>query len=86
MDSHLRKTSRSKLSVGDRIDNGDLGVSILCGLPEDWDIVVSSICSRQESEPCCATLKKRLTADASSRWTRLTLQACTFAQVTDRRH
>ncbi|KFD56697.1 hypothetical protein M514_02373 [Trichuris suis] len=50
------------VSVGDRIDDGDLAMTILCGLPDDWDVVVSSTCNLPESEFSCATVKRRLIA------------------------
>ncbi|KFD46323.1 hypothetical protein M513_12801 [Trichuris suis] len=70
MDSYLGKMNRlvSELTnVGDCIDDGDLAMTILCGLPEDWDIVASSICNLPESEFCCATVKRRLIAEWARR-------------------
>uniref|UniRef100_A0A5S6QEA8 CCHC-type domain-containing protein n=1 Tax=Trichuris muris TaxID=70415 RepID=A0A5S6QEA8_TRIMR len=50
-------------NIGDRIGHGDLAMIILCGLPEDWDVVISSICNLPESEFCCSTVKRRLIAE-----------------------
>ncbi|KHJ39916.1 hypothetical protein D918_10036 [Trichuris suis] len=63
--------------VGDRIDDGDLAMTILCRVPDDWDVVVSSICNLPESEFSCATVKRRLIAE----WQRRTESSSRTAEA-----
>ncbi|UYV65505.1 hypothetical protein LAZ67_3004542, partial [Cordylochernes scorpioides] len=53
--------------IGDKIDDGDLAMVLLGGLPEDWDIVVSTICNLPDSDFTTATVKRRLLAEAERR-------------------
>ncbi|UYV69220.1 hypothetical protein LAZ67_6002864, partial [Cordylochernes scorpioides] len=53
--------------IGDKIDDGDLAMVLLGGLPEDWDIVVSTICNLPDSDFMTATVKRRLLAEAERR-------------------
>uniref|UniRef100_A0A5S6QI95 CCHC-type domain-containing protein n=1 Tax=Trichuris muris TaxID=70415 RepID=A0A5S6QI95_TRIMR len=70
MDAHLRKINHvvtELTNISDRIDDGDLAMTILCGLSEDWDVVTSSICNLPESEFRCPTVKRMLIADWARR-------------------
>ena len=63
----INKTVTELSSIGDAIENGDLGMVILCGLTDDWDTVVSALCNLPENEFTCATIKRRLLAEDSRR-------------------
>uniref|UniRef100_A0A5S6QXI0 Retrotransposon gag domain-containing protein n=1 Tax=Trichuris muris TaxID=70415 RepID=A0A5S6QXI0_TRIMR len=66
VDAYLGRMNRivsELVSIGDRIDDGDVAMTILCGLPKKWDVVVSSMCNLPESELSCATVKCRLLAE-----------------------
>ncbi|UYV66781.1 K02A2.6-like, partial [Cordylochernes scorpioides] len=45
--------------IGDKIDDGDLAMVLLGGLPEDWDTVVSTICNLPDSDFITATVKQK---------------------------
>uniref|UniRef100_A0A5S6Q476 CCHC-type domain-containing protein n=1 Tax=Trichuris muris TaxID=70415 RepID=A0A5S6Q476_TRIMR len=75
------------ISVGDSVSDGDVAMTILCGLSDDWDNVVSAICNLPATEFTCATVKQRLLAesyrrnDSSSQGTNaLAAKATTFAR------
>ncbi|UYV77157.1 hypothetical protein LAZ67_14003462 [Cordylochernes scorpioides] len=53
--------------IGDKIDDGDLAMVLLGELPENWDIVVSTICNLPDSDFTTATVKRRLLAEAERR-------------------
>uniref|UniRef100_A0A5S6QYN1 CCHC-type domain-containing protein n=1 Tax=Trichuris muris TaxID=70415 RepID=A0A5S6QYN1_TRIMR len=58
----MNRIASELVSIGDRIDDGDIAMTILCGLPKKWDVVVSSICNLPESEFSRSTVKRRLLA------------------------
>ncbi|UYV82511.1 hypothetical protein LAZ67_21002630 [Cordylochernes scorpioides] len=53
--------------IGDKIDDGDLAMAFLGGLPEDWDTVVSTICNLPDSDFTTAPVERRLLAEAERR-------------------
>ncbi|UYV77695.1 K02A2.6-like, partial [Cordylochernes scorpioides] len=54
--------------VGDKIEDGDLSMLILCGMPEDWDNVISTMCNLPESEFTSANIRRKLLAEAERRY------------------
>ncbi|UYV80016.1 hypothetical protein LAZ67_18001431, partial [Cordylochernes scorpioides] len=54
--------------VGDKIEDGDLSMLILCGMPEDWDNVISTMCNLPESEFTSANIRHKLLAEAERRY------------------
>ena len=42
-------------------------MTILCGLSEEWDTVVSALCNLPEDEFKCSTIKRRILAEAIRR-------------------
>ncbi|UYV69157.1 hypothetical protein LAZ67_6002607 [Cordylochernes scorpioides] len=49
--------------VGDKIEDGDLSMLILCGMPEDWDNVISTMCNLPESEFTSANIRRHIARD-----------------------
>ncbi|UYV60193.1 hypothetical protein LAZ67_1000357 [Cordylochernes scorpioides] len=71
MDAYLRSINLivSELTgVGDKIEDGDLSMLILCGMPEDWDNVISTMCNLPESEFTSANIRRKLLAEAERRY------------------
>ncbi|GLV46159.1 hypothetical protein CBL_02875 [Carabus blaptoides fortunei] len=67
-DREINRTVADLSSIGDTIEDGDLAMPILCGLSDDWDTVVSSLCNLPEGDFKSATIKRRLlTEDARRR-------------------
>jgi hypothetical protein len=54
-------------NVGSKIEDGDLAMTILCGLSDDWDSVISALCNLPEKDLTCATIKRRIIAEATRR-------------------
>ncbi|UYV79484.1 hypothetical protein LAZ67_17002840 [Cordylochernes scorpioides] len=54
--------------VGDKIEDGDLSMLILCGMSEDWDNVISTMCNLPESEFTSANIRRKLLAEAERRY------------------
>ncbi|UYV65318.1 hypothetical protein LAZ67_3003933 [Cordylochernes scorpioides] len=63
----INQTVNELALIGDKIDDGDLAMVLLGGLPEDWDTVVSNICNLPDSDFTTATVKRRLFAEAERR-------------------
>ncbi|KFD67269.1 hypothetical protein M514_20518 [Trichuris suis] len=69
MDSYLATMNHlvtELISTGDKISD-DIAMTILCGLSDDWDNVVSVICNLPASEFSCATVKQRLLVESQRR-------------------
>ncbi|UYV73235.1 hypothetical protein LAZ67_10002262 [Cordylochernes scorpioides] len=49
--------------VGDKIEDGGLSMLILCGMPEDWDNVISTMCNLPESEFTSANIRRKLNSN-----------------------
>ncbi|GLV44621.1 hypothetical protein CBL_20541 [Carabus blaptoides fortunei] len=50
-------------SIVDTIEDGDLAMTTLCVLSDDWDTVVSALCNFPEGDFKSATIKRRLVAE-----------------------
>lgn len=53
---------------------------ILCGLPDEWDTVVSALCNLPENEFTCATVKRRLLVEDSRRQENNSKQTAMFME------
>jgi len=63
----INKTVTDLSSIGDKIEDGDLAMIILCGLPDDYDNVASALCNLPANNFTSATVKMRLLAEAARR-------------------
>jgi len=63
----INKTVADLSSIGDEIEDGDLEMIILCGLPDDYDNVASALCNLPANDFTSATVKMRLLAEAARR-------------------
>lgn len=63
----INKTVADLSSIGDEIEDGDLAMIILCGLPDDYDNVASALCNLPANEFTSATIKMRLLAEDARR-------------------
>jgi len=63
----INKTVADLSSIGDEIEDGDLAMIILCGLPDDYDNVASALCNFPANDFTSATVKMRLLAEAARR-------------------
>ncbi|GLV46220.1 hypothetical protein CBL_09985 [Carabus blaptoides fortunei] len=66
-DREINRTVADLSSIGDTIEDGDLAMSTLCVLSDDWDTVVSALCNLPEGDFKSATIKRRLLAEDARR-------------------
>ena len=63
----INQTVAELANVDNQIEDGDLAMTILCGLPEEWDTVVSTLCNVPEDEFKCTNIKRKILAEAERR-------------------
>ncbi|GLV36032.1 hypothetical protein CBL_01796 [Carabus blaptoides fortunei] len=78
----INRTVADLSSIGDTIEDGDLAMTILCGLSDDWDTVVSALCNLPEGDFKSATIKRRLLAEDARRRENIDSKSAMFLKGT----
>lgn len=63
----INETVAELANVGHQVEDGNLAMTILCGLSEEWDTAASALCNLPEDEFKCSTIKGRILAEATRR-------------------